>query len=435
MDADFGNSTKKWHEADIAELHWKQGWAVVIFLLLVSGLCMLSSHVAHRLHSSGEWSRRFFISGAVLAWWFCAMSLTISNRSLLTTALGGTWKFPFSTSLLHVSMKCLVATVVVRCRSDSHSKTLQVTPVSALLRSGGVIGTATALDIAMSAASLGLLHVALYTMCKNTSVVWTLSLSLLLRLSEPSWAQAALTVCVLGGMVLATVSGASDASVNWLGLLLALCSTAMGSARWVFSERLMRARDSLLAVQEDGSKPDAWAYLYVISPAAVLSLLPLALVFEALPLARHLPQYSGAELLQLAAGLSFTSVLATGLVLTQAVALRRTSAFSVAILAFVKDTFQVIAGSLALSEPLQASSAAGIAIVLVSSATYAIHRARSSAVDHKSAPGVPHAATSPAVRKAAADEELATLIPAEDAENEQANRELVKDATQQQQDC
>jgi len=417
MPSSFSNNTKAWHEADIAELHWKQGWAIIVLLVAVAMLCFGVAFVARARNASG-WARRFFISGAVLSWWFCALALTISNRTLLTTALGGTWKFPFSTSLLHVSMKCLVATVVVHCRNDRHSQKLQVTPLGTILRSGGLIGTATAMDIGLSAASLGLLHVAVYTMCKNTSVVWTLGLSLLLRLTKPNWAQAALTVCVLGGMALATHSGASGVTVNWLGLVLALGSTAMGSSRWVFSERLMRDKGSLLAQQEDGSKPDAWAYLYIISPAAVLSLLPLALVFEVLPLVRHLPQYSGAELLRLGGGLLFTSCLAIGLVLTQAIALRRTSAFSVAILAFVKDTFQVIAGSLALSEPLQASSATGISLVLASSAAYAIYKALGGGSEAAPPNKTPADNASHAgARAGAADEELATLIPAPGTDN------------------
>jgi hypothetical protein len=192
----------------------------------------------------------------------------------------------------------------------------------------------------------------------------------------------------------------------------------------------MRTDASLLGLQEDGSKPDAWAYLYVVSPTAVLSLVPFALLLEGGPLVAQLPKYSVEQLLQLAFGLGFTSALATGLVLTQAIALRHTSAFSVAVLAFVKDTFQVVAGSLALSEPLNLSSAAGIGIVLLSSATYVVHRSWSS---NESKQGVNISAVSsaaqagaapscPAVSRTEAREgELDTLIP--------EGRESVEDGT------
>ena len=390
---------------DVPHAHWDAGWEVLAGIFALAALCeglsrclpvppsasSGSRHPSQLAHWRRALPGALHVGASVLGWWFAALALTVSNRRLLTTALDGQWRFPFTTAFVHVSIKFAVAAGVLACRRRVHgdgdlSHAARSAPVWQLLQAGGAVGAATGCDIALSTAALAHLHVAVYTLMKNTSLVWTLALSLALGLVQPSFRQACLVSSIMLGMYL-TSSAPSGAKWSVLGVLLALGGTMAGSVRWVFSERMFKTGLPLLlgvvAPGEEGQgsqptrphRPDAWLYVYLISPGAMLLLGPLAVLWEGRALLAMLQGQAPDQLLMVALALAGTGCLATGLVLTQAVVVGATSALSVAVLAFLKDILQVVLAAVALGEAVSPQAALGIAIVMSSSAGYAVLKA------------------------------------------------------------
>jgi Triose-phosphate Transporter family len=130
------------------------------------------------------------------------------------------------------------------------------------------IGALTSLDIALSNQSLVFIPVSLYTTIKASLLVYTFLFGVILGLEEFKWQTLLCVVAMAGGLGVAVLS---TAHISLYGVGLCSAAAVVGALRWVLVQYL---------TEKDRERNHVMAVLYKISPTALLTLLPLAIVIE-----------------------------------------------------------------------------------------------------------------------------------------------------------
>ena len=176
-------------------------------------------------------STKFAVVVHVIGWFAVSMSITFTNKHLLTDRH---FEFPFSVSCATNSFVFFLVFSATRIPSLK-PPTL---PWSTLLRVVLPIGILTAADIGCSNWALVHLSVAFHTIVRGTVPAFVLCFSLLLGLDRPSWLIAASVGTVVLGCGLAAYA---EIACDLFGLSLALLSCVFSGLRWALTQVLVHA--------------------------------------------------------------------------------------------------------------------------------------------------------------------------------------------------
>jgi solute carrier family 35, member C2 len=335
--------------------------------------------------------------GLCLAWWGCSSTFVLFNRFVLSG--NPRFRFPIILTWSHMAMKGLVSLTIVAIAAQKRSELLPAdrtrtlscgTRAVALVRAVFALqqptpsawwcilvplAVCTGLDVCFSNLSLQFAGVAIYTLTKSSSVIFTLVLSWMMRLQRISWKTAAAVVAIGAGILLANISpdplhSSGDAVTGaWLGAAFALLASVCGAMRWVLTEWWFG---------RPGVENDAVALIALLSPVSVIALLPG--VFWELPGAIAADIFHSATdiALVLAATLG-GGVLATLMVAVELQFVSLSSAMTLTVAGVVKDLLQIALATAMFGERLSALNAAGVVLTLGGSAAYGVLRARGAA--------------------------------------------------------
>eukprot|EP01041_Mallomonas_annulata_P011589 gene11589-24258_t len=332
--------------------------------MVVATVLSLSFFIAYRICSSFRWCKESYlgdrevlhailIAAFTFLWYAISVSFTIFNKWFLSEWEGG-FEYPILCSTVHLSMKFVLTRLWVRC-NGIHFEPVSFGVVTKIVIP---IGIATAMDIMLSNVSLLHISVTLYTVVKASVVVWVFMWGVLFRLEKFRVVTFLSVLIASAGLGLAV---SSHTTVSVTGLLLCLAAAASGGLRWALTQQLM--------VSDEYSK-NVFVAIYRFSPAAALSMMPFALIFEVFPLAHsrfvHDPKALTQALLMTVTG----GFIAFALILAEVNLVRLSSSLTMGMLGQMKEVLQITLALMIFRDELHPINALGIVISLVGSAFY-----------------------------------------------------------------
>jgi solute carrier family 35 protein C2 len=286
-------------------------------------------------------------------WFGFSVSMTLYNHWLF---LSFGFAFPALLSFLHMLIKWLLSWLAVRCLLGSGGRPR--VPRAVWWFTAVPVGVSTALDICSSNASMLYVSVAFFTVVKSAGLVFTLCFAVLYRLKRPRPVLVFSVLAVSSGIA---ISSSGELDFSWLGFSLVVGAAAVGGLRWCLTEILMQQLQFNL---------DAVLTILVISPSAVLSLLPFALSMDG---ARFVASdfFRDPRLLALTA----LNVLGSGLfsfamILVELELLRRTSSLTLGVISYAKQAVQIGMSVALFHDRVTARTVLGFLITVLGMAAY-----------------------------------------------------------------
>jgi drug/metabolite transporter (DMT)-like permease len=384
-----------------------------------ASLAFLWAWLAER--AGREWSTTAGTIVGLSASWYCiSMSLTLFNRMML----GYTpFSFPITTTISHLSIKGALG---IGLALAAHARAMPPPSASAapaghcgarlwavarsLVRSQKLsrrvfsrvlvpLGTATALDIWLSAVSLQTLDVSVYTTAKSCALIFTLGFSLVARLQVLSPGLIGTCLLIGLGVILAAVK---PVGVDPTGLVAVLLAAACGAARWVFTEQYYK---------RPGVSSNALLLVAVLSPITVMTLVP-GLAWELPRLVAHSPVHTANDVGIVLAMTIGGGVLAFLLLIVELSLVGMTSALTLNVIGHLKDVVVIGLAIPVLHEELSPLNAAGVGITIVATLLYSVQKSRAHAAATAAASA---SATARALEETWADPEPGDIAAAEEA--------------------
>jgi len=202
--------------------------------------------------------KAFWVGSLVLAWYSVSVTLILFNKWVLTAGL----QCPLFYTTSHMCLKGLLAMVYYMVVQGQN-----LPAISGRLFVGlSLVGAFAALDIACSNLSLITITTSFYTFLKSSSLIFVLILGVI-TLVEPISVPIVTTVLLVSvGMFLMAYG---EEAMEWRGAALVLASEVFAALRWIVTQVLVQQHEV-----------SAMAAVLYMSPAATLTLVPLAMVRE-----------------------------------------------------------------------------------------------------------------------------------------------------------
>lgn len=368
---------------------------------------------APKSESLGAYHQRVLLITLVcVGWWILSTAMVIYNKwffnnhcpetmetfgGRLTVAdikiecPGFGFPFPMFASACHMAMDFLFAsTLIVSGFFD-----LPVISRRSFWRICMPLGVCTGLDIGLANLSYLYLEASFYEELKQTTLVITLFLSLLLGLQEPSFELIAIILLVAGGL---GVAGAGEAHYNGVGVALVLASCVAGSIRGVIAQMMMQGlytklggsgpqqqqrhpgeqeEDQAAQEEEEGAREgqhlDPVVLLFYQAPFACVTMLPFVLIHE-LPDIRVSrlatdPQFRLEALVVLVGG----GTIGFFLTYTGYTVVRLTSALTSGVVKAIQTLLVIVFSVLVFNNPLTEKNVLGYVIAFVGIVLYNIY--------------------------------------------------------------
>lgn len=291
-------------------------------------------------------------------WYAVSSTLVIFNKWFMTRWRGGGFGFPLLTTCIHMFVKLCVTRLWL---FFSPSEPTPTDDWSTYLTLVIPIGICTVVDIALSNQSLIYIPVALYTTIKSSSLVFVFIFGVGLGLETFSWRTFLCVMALASGLGIAVLSATQ---ISLMGVSLCLGAAVTGGLRWALVHYL---------VQSNRTSNHVVAVLYKISPVALLSLLPVAVLVEG-EAALHSPILDGVDGLYVPLQAFLLCLLggslATALIFSEITLLNATSALTFSVIGQVKEIIQIILAMIIFNENLTTRSILGISFSILSAAYY-----------------------------------------------------------------
>lgn len=289
-----------------------------------------------------------------LLWYCISLSFTFFNKWLMQVWRGG-FDFPIFITSIHLSIKLIIS----RLWSVSPSVE-KIEPISLRTHFTIVfpIGFLIAADIILSNTAILYLPLSIVTTIKGSTLVFTFLWGVVIQIERFRWDLLIAVLGITGGLGVAV---ANSLSISGIGILCGFSAACAGGLRWALLQ--------LLEFKDPQSK-SVMCTLYRFTPASVLSILPLVVIFESRKLenssfTKHNKDFKDALLLCI-----FGGFFAFCLVIVEVKLVRLTSALTMSVFGQVKEIIQISLAMAIFQENLSIKSAVGIGISVISSFYY-----------------------------------------------------------------
>lgn len=228
------------------------------FLLGLLLLCEANRLVLKSRGASQTLLRAFLVCSLVLAWYSVSITLILFNKWVLTAGL----QCPVFYTTSHMCLKGLLALAYYTVVPGQN-----LPAVSGQLFVGlSLVGAFASLDIACSNLSLITITTSFYTFLKSSSLIFVLIFGVI-TLVEPISMPIVTTVLLVSVGTFLMAYG--EETMEWRGAALVLASEVFAALRWIVTQVLVQKHEV-----------SAMAAVLYMSPAATLTLVPLAMVRE-----------------------------------------------------------------------------------------------------------------------------------------------------------
>ena len=231
-----------------------------ILMLIGGGLYLLHKHAIkhnwqprHVNFGRGQYS--FYVNHAIL-WYLCALSFFYFATSVSITELNkyivsywqGGFKAPLGMTAFHFVLKACFACFALWVRKrgerrhENHQSARLLRPVDLdyYFRYIVPMGVATGLDVALINVSIQLMTVSSITVIKTSGILWTMIISIMCGILEPSFRIFLSVGIIVIGLVLANLGEGLVGEVNVWGFLLVMGAVLVGSIKSVLVQIILQ---------------------------------------------------------------------------------------------------------------------------------------------------------------------------------------------------
>ena len=227
---------------------------VAVALVLVG--ISLFFHVITKVAKKRQWRERtYFIYGlvrleltrymgelAALVFFIFATSISISElNKYVVSYWQGSFKAPLGITACHIFLKACYAYGVLWAKRGWDSKSL-LRPIDSHFYFTYILpmGVATGLDLALFNVSIMLMTLSSITVIKTSGIMWTMVLSIMCGILEPTHRILISVGIIVIGLVLANLGEGLIGEVNVWGFLLVIISVLLGSIKSVLVQIILQ---------------------------------------------------------------------------------------------------------------------------------------------------------------------------------------------------
>lgn len=207
--------------------------------------------------------------GLVLLYYTFSIGITFYQKWFIKD-----FHFPLTVVICHLVVKFVLAGLLRSVYQIYTGKQRVVLDWLNYVKQLAPTGIASALDIGLSNWSFEYITVSLYTMTKSTCIIFILGFSILFGLEKKRFSLIIVVALISSGLFMFTYQ---STQFNLEGFLLVLSASFLAGLRWTMAQMIVQRKDLGLSNPVD--------MIYHIQPWMVIGLLPLAAIFEGIPIA------------------------------------------------------------------------------------------------------------------------------------------------------
>jgi len=233
---------------------------------------MLQNYLSnHKKKNFSHFEKQLLVSvrtfSLILIYYFFSIGITFYQKWFIKR-----FHYPLIVVVCHIFVKFLLAALIRSIYRHFTGISRITLSWNENIHKIALPGVASALDIGFSNWSFEFITISLYTMTKSTCIIFILAFAILLDLEKMRLSLVVVVTFISAGLFMFTYKS-TQFQLN--GFLLVLSASMLGGLRWTLSQKLMQRKESSLSNPLD--------MMYHIQPWMLVGLLPVAFVFEVLP--------------------------------------------------------------------------------------------------------------------------------------------------------
>ncbi|XP_077504019.1 solute carrier family 35 member C2 isoform X2 [Amblyomma americanum] len=207
--------------------------------------------------------------GFVLLYYCFSIGITFYQKWFIKE-----FRFPLTVVICHLVVKFVLSGLLRLVYQVCTGKPRILLGWAVYVKQLAITGVASALDIGFSNWSFEFITVSLYTMTKSTCIIFILGFSLVFGLERRRCSLVFIVLLIALGLFMFTYQSTQFSTE---GFLLVLSASFLAGLRWTLAQLVMQRKEVGLGNPID--------MIFHVQPWMILGLLPLAIVFEGIPIA------------------------------------------------------------------------------------------------------------------------------------------------------
>ncbi|EPE07191.1 solute carrier family 35 member c2 [Ophiostoma piceae UAMH 11346] len=314
---------------------------------------------AERKEADQHVVRRLVINGSLIGMWYLfSLSISLYNKWMF----GSNFPFPLFTTSIHMLVQfflsCLVLYFVPSLRPDT-SPEARMTRWFYLTRISPC-GAATGLDIGLGNASLKLITLTFYTMCKSSSLAFVLLFAFAFRLEKPTMRLVAIIATMTVGVVMMV---AGEVEFDTFGFMLVISAAFFSGFRWALTQ---------IMLLRNPATSNPFSSIFFLAPVMFVTLFVLAIPMEGFGELAEGFRKLAADFGPLKTPLLvlFPGCIAFLMTASEFALLQRTSVVTLSIAGIFKEVVTIITASLVFHDTLTLVNFLGLIVTLAAITVY-----------------------------------------------------------------
>ncbi|CAH1778586.1 unnamed protein product [Owenia fusiformis] len=207
--------------------------------------------------------------GLILFYYVFSIGLTFYNQRFIKK-----FSYPMSLTMAHFVIKFILAAVIRSLLEWRKGEPRIMLPWPMYIKKLAPTGLTASVDIGLSNWSFEFITVSLYTMTKSVAILFLLFFAIIMKLEKMRVGLIFVVLFIAGGLFMFTFH---STQFNLEGFILCLTASALSGLRWNLAQIVTQKKEIGLSHPLD--------LMYHVQPWMIVGLLPLAVAFEAVPLA------------------------------------------------------------------------------------------------------------------------------------------------------
>ncbi|CAK7267557.1 hypothetical protein SEPCBS119000_002614 [Sporothrix epigloea] len=302
------------------------------------------------------------INGTLIGLWYLfSLSISLYNKWMF----GSNFPFPLFTTSMHMLVQfilaCLVLYLVPSLRPRGGEKDGEPAMTRWFYATRiGPCGAATGLDIGLGNASLKLITLTFYTMCKSSSLAFVLLFAFAFRLETPTLRLVAIIATMTVGVVMMV---AGEVEFDPLGFFLVITAAFFSGFRWGLTQ---------IMLLRNPATSNPFSSIFYLAPVMFITLLVLAIPLEGFSaLLRGLGELVGRfGAVRTPLLIFFPGTIAFLMTASEFALLQRTSVVTLSIAGILKEVVTITTATLVFHDKLTLVNVLGLVVTMAAICYY-----------------------------------------------------------------
>ncbi|CAK7197525.1 hypothetical protein SEUCBS139899_000172 [Sporothrix eucalyptigena] len=327
-----------------------------------SSLIMASLTEDERKEADKNVLWKLVLNGSLIGLWYLfSLSISLYNKWMF----GSNFPFPLFTTSIHMLVQFLLACLVLYFVPSLRPQGGQKEGEPAMTRwfyftRIGPCGAATGLDIGLGNASLKLITLTFYTMCKSSSLAFVLLFAFAFRLEQPTIRLVAIIATMTVGVVMMV---AGEVEFDTFGFFLVISAAFFSGFRWGLTQ---------IMLLRNPATSNPFSSIFYLAPVMFVTLFVLAIPMEGFPELiqgfKELADKFGAVRTPLL--VLFPGTIAFLMTASEFALLQRTSVVTLSIAGIFKEVVTITTATLVFHDTLTLVNMLGLVVTMAAIIVY-----------------------------------------------------------------